>query len=394
MEIKNINGIFNTINNGIIILDENLNILFWNRWLELRTKINSEDILGDNICKRFTNIKQSILIRKVKSSLTLNTPSFYSTTPHKYLIDISLNNITNKVYDSMQQSVTVVPYDLEKKQVCIYIYDNTPLCTTNYKLSRALDELEIYKNNLEQRVGHEVKLNQEKDTLLSEQSKLALMGEMIGAIAHQWRQPLNAISGNIQFLEDDFEDELIDEEYVEKFISKNMELISFMSNTIDDFRNFFRVNKEESIFSVRQKIIETLNILKSSIDSNKIDLVLNTQDFNVKGMPTEFQQVILNIVNNAKDALVAKNISDKKIIIDISSSGTITVNDNANGVPKNILNRIFEPYYTTKEEGKGTGIGLYMSKAIIEEHMNGKLSVSNNSLGALFEIKLQVNDGV
>lgn len=393
MEITNINGIFNTINNGVIILDEDLNILFWNRWLELRTKIDSDDIIGDSICERFSNIKESILRRKVKSSLTLNTPSFYSAHPHKYLIDIKLNNITDKVFESMQQSVTVIPYDVEKKQVCIYIYDNTPLCTTNYKLTRALDELEIYKNNLEQRVGYEVKLNQEKDTLLSEQSKLALMGEMIGAIAHQWRQPLNALSGNIQFLEDDFEDNLVDENYVEEHIDKNMKLINFMSNTIDDFRNFFRVDKEESLFSVKQKIEETVNILKSSIHSNKIDVSIAKEDFIVKGMPTEFQQVILNIVNNAKDALVSKDINSRKIIIDIKSSGTITINDNANGVPKNILNRIFEPYYTTKEEGKGTGIGLYMSKTIIEEHMNGKLSVTNNHLGALFEIKLRVVNG-
>jgi len=137
-----------------------------------------------------------------------------------------------------------------------------------------------------------------------------------------------------------------------------------------------------------------VNILKSSIQLHQIELTISDKDFEIKGMPTEFQQVILNIVNNAIDALVSKKIHNKKIIIYINTSGTITINDNANGVPNNILNRIFEPYYTTKEEGKGTGIGLYMSKTIIEDHMSGSLNVTNNNLGALFTVKLSVYNGL
>ncbi len=390
MHLNNPNIIFDTIDNGIIILDENINIIYWNKWLERRTNVKKDNILNTNLCEKFSNIKEKTLKRKIKTTLALNSASYYSVDPHKYLINIPLHNITGKIYKSMQQTVTIVPYNLEKKQVCLYIYDQTAQSETNYKLNNTLEELEEYKNNLEVKVEEEVLKSKEKDTLLSEQSKLAAMGEMIGAIAHQWRQPLNALSGNIQFLDDDFEDEMIDEEYIEKFIGKNMELIKFMSTTIDDFRNFFRIDKEKTTFNIRQKVIETINILKSSLNENNIEITINSEDFKVTAMPSEFQQAVLNIINNAKDALAELEVQNKQIIINIQSSGMLTINDNAGGIPEDIISRIFEPYFTTKEEGKGTGIGLYMSKTIIEEHMCGSLNVSNNNNGALFKINLEV----
>ena len=383
------NIILDTIDNGIIVLDENLNILFWNRWLELRTKIKFKDIKNKNLCEQFTNIQQSTLKRKIKSTLILNSPSFYSVNPHNYLIDIKNNSITNKVYDSMQQSVTVVPYDLEKKIVCLYIYDNTALSTTNYRLSMALQELESYKNDLENKVELEVKLNKEKDKLLSEQSKLATMGEMIGAIAHQWRQPLNALAGYIQFIEDDYNDNLVDKKYIKEFVSKNMGFINFMSNTIDDFRNFFKIDKERTNFSVRQKILTTSKITNLGLKNNNIKLLIENEDFIAYGFPNEFQQVILNIINNAKDHIVQSKIQNGKIKIVIDKKGTIEIIDNAGGIPTDIIHRIFEPYFTTKEQGSGTGIGLYMSKKIIEDNMKGELSVCNTTDGANFKITLR-----
>ncbi len=389
MHLKNSDIIFDTIDNGIMILDENYNIIYWNNWLEFKTKITKNDILNKNLFDNFPNIKEKNLKRKIKTTLVLNSSSYYSVEPHKFLIDIKLHNITSKIYKSMQQRVTIVPYNIEKKQVCLYIYDQTVQSEINYKLNEALKELENYKNQLEARVEKEVLKSKEKDTMLSEQSKLASMGEMIGAIAHQWRQPLNTLSGNIQFLDDDFDDNMIDEKYIEQFINKNMELIKFMSNTIDDFRNFFRVDKEKNVFSIKDKVLKTLNILKSSLKINNITISINSEDdFQFYGMPTEFQQVILNIIHNAKDALVESNVQNKQIIIDIKSTGIITISDNANGIPKDIQHRVFEPYFTTKEEGKGTGIGLYMSKTIVEEHMYGTLSVASDEKGASFKILL------
>lgn len=139
--MKKNDTIFNTIDNGIIILDENLNILDWNYWLEIRTDIKSENIIGKNICDEFSYINGKKLKRKVKSVLVTNNPSYYSVNPHKYLIDIKINSIMNITYKSMQQDITIVPYSKEEKKVCLYIYDKTSLCDINFKLERLNKEL-------------------------------------------------------------------------------------------------------------------------------------------------------------------------------------------------------------------------------------------------------------
>ena len=222
---------------------------------------------------------------------------------------------------------------------------------------------------------------------LQQQSKLASMGEMIGAIAHQWRQPLNAISMSIQNLDDDYEDGLIDEKFLDEFISKNNDIVKFMSRTIDDFRNFFRVDKSKEDFSVMKAIEDTLSIQEALLKNSYIEAKLSGNDFEIHGYKSEFQQVMLNLINNAKDEIIEKNIKEGEINITLNGK-TITIEDNAGGVPSEIINRIFEPYFTTKEQGKGTGIGLYMSKMIIENNLGGKIKVLNNKRGAIFVIEL------
>ena len=138
--------IFNTIDNGILILDENLNIIEWNYWLEIRTDIKKNHILNKNICKEFSYINAKKLKRKVKSVLITNNPSYYNVDPHQYLIQIKLNEIIEKVYEYMQQDITIVPYDIEKKQVCLYIYDKTSLCKTNFELGKLNTQLQDLSN--------------------------------------------------------------------------------------------------------------------------------------------------------------------------------------------------------------------------------------------------------
>jgi diguanylate cyclase (GGDEF)-like protein len=140
MQINN-NIIFNTVNNGIIILDEELNVLAWNKWLEIFTKIKEKDILNKNLCKYFPYINEKKLKRKAKTVLVTNNPSFLSLNTNRYLINIPVSNVTNTVFESMQQDITILPYDLEKKYICIYIYDNTLMCEINQKLERANEEL-------------------------------------------------------------------------------------------------------------------------------------------------------------------------------------------------------------------------------------------------------------
>ena len=236
----------------------------------------------------------------------------------------------------------------------------------------------IYKNDLEGKIEQAILENTKKDKMLQQQSKLASMGEMLGNIAHQWRQPLNALNINIQNLDDDFDEGLIDEKFIEKFIDKNREIIEFMSHTIDDFKNFFRIDKKKTIFSAKNAVQKVLSIQSATLKGNNITVKLRGKDFSINGYESEFKQVILNITNNAKDALLDKRNENRKIEITLKSD-TITIKDNANGIPQNIINKIFEPYFTTKHQSQGTGLGLYMTNRIITQSMQGSIKVENTS---------------
>ena len=260
----------------------------------------------------------------------------------------------------------------------------------------AKKEVENFNDTLSMKIEKGILENQKKDQLLLQQSKLAAMGEMIGAIAHQWRQPLNSLAIKLQFIEDDFEDGMVDATYLNNYAKESMKLVNFMSKTIDDFKNFSNIDKTKTSFDVKTKIDETINILYAQLEKHGIKLIVSTNTFNIFGHFSEFQQVILNIVNNAKDALVEKDIKNKEIHIEIDSDekdGFIKISDNAGGIDDTVISRIFEPYFTTKEQGEGTGLGLYMSKMIIEDNMAGTLDVSNIKDGVVFNIKFGVDNG-
>ena len=202
--------------------------------------------------------------------------------------------------------------------------------------------------------------------------------------------PLNALAINIQLLEDLYEDGVLDDKTLKDLIQKNMETIQFMSNTIDDFRNFFRKDKEKVEFDIKEVIEKTIELQKAQLSNHNIKVITNLESVKFKGYKNEFMQVILNLVSNAKDAIVDKN---KEGVIKISSKKeqdkiVIEIEDNGGGIPEEIINRIFEPYFTTKEEGKGTGMGLYMVKEIINR-MDGEISVINTKEGAKFIIILK-----
>ncbi len=253
------------------------------------------------------------------------------------------------------------------------------------KVQDRTKELKELNENLESLVKEKTDENIKQLQTLQQQSKMASMGEMIGAIAHQWRQPLNELSIGIQNLKYDYEDGLIDEIFLNQFIQKNKDVIRFMSTTIDDFRNFYRLDKEKEFFDVKEAIKATISMQLAQLESHKIDVSIEGEGFEVDGFKNEFQQVILNLINNAKDALLEQKIENAKISI-VLRDNSISIRDNAGGIPKDILERIFEPYFTTKEQGKGTGMGLYMSKMIIEENMEATLSVNNTKDGAEFRM--------
>lgn len=246
----------------------------------------------------------------------------------------------------------------------------------NNKTNELLKETNDYKENLERKVKQEINLRREQEKALIQQSKLASMGEMIGAIAHQWRQPLNELSIRIQKIKYIYAREGIDEEYITDFVEKNRKTIEFMSNTIDDFRNFFRIDKEKKDFDVKQALNEVLNIQNAQLKDHHIELEFIGESFVCKGFKSEFQQVIINLISNAKDAFISNKVKEPKILI-LLSDNKLIIQDNAGGIDNDIIDRIFEPYFTTKEQGKGTGMGLYMSKMIIEDNMEAKLNIKN-----------------
>jgi signal transduction histidine kinase len=253
------------------------------------------------------------------------------------------------------------------------------------KLQILNNELEIINKDLESRVKKEVEKNREKDLQLFEQTKKASMGEMVGAIAHQWRQPLNELSIRVQKIKRDYEKGLIDENYLFKFVEKNKKTINFMSKTIDDFRNFFRIDKVKREFDVLKSIEEVLDLQATQLQHYNITLEINGKSFLLNGFKNEFQQVIMNIINNSKDAILENSISSPKILINIFDN-KILIKDNGGGIKKDILGRIFDPYFTTKDEGKGTGMGLYVSKMIIEDNMGGKIYSEDTEDGTIFII--------
>ena len=217
---------------------------------------------------------------------------------------------------------------------------------------------------------------------------------MINNIAHQWRQPLNNLSLTIQNIGFKYENDVLTKEELNETIDKSKMIINSMSNTIDTFRNFFEPTKNKNLFKVEHSIENTLEILSSTLRFYNIEVVKEIiDDVEIYDYESESSQVLLNIITNARDALVSNKIEKPIIKVNVSkieNNVIVKIKDNANGINEEIIDRIFEPYFTTKGKGNGTGIGLYMSKLIIEKNMNGKLTVKNDNDGAVFIITLNI----
>jgi len=228
------------------------------------------------------------------------------------------------------------------------------------------------------------------DQMLLLQSRQAAMGEMIGNIAHQWRQPLNTLGLTIQALPIMNKMNACSQEYLDEMAAKAMQIIAHMSQTIDDFRNYFRPDKAMIPFNVKEAVTKAISFIEASFKELHIAIeVISTDNPVINGFPNEYSQVLLNILINARDALADGKIPAPKVVIRIGSESgksVVTISDNAGGIPETFIGKIFEPYFTTKGSEKGTGIGLFMSKSIIEKNLNGSLSAQNIDHGAEFRI--------
>jgi signal transduction histidine kinase len=254
---------------------------------------------------------------------------------------------------------------------------------------------------LEQKIKEEVSLREQERQLLLQQTKLAAMGEMIGAIAHQWKQPLNVISLTAQGMEDAYEHDEMTKEYIKSTVSTILNQIDFMSKTINDFRNFLKPSKVSTDFNVKEVIEDVLFMFAEMLSKSDIIVTLendnNSDKFIATGQPNEFKHVVLNLINNSSDAI--RSLWEKKILsrdvqgkININLSNDdgkvlVTISDNGGGIAEEIIDKIFDPYFTSKSDDKGTGVGLYISKTIVES-MGGSILCKNTDDGAEFRIKV------
>ncbi|MGB7403668.1 MAG: PAS domain-containing sensor histidine kinase [Arcobacter sp.] len=259
-----------------------------------------------------------------------------------------------------------------------------------------ITKIKLSEEELKLKVEDELAKNREKDRILIQQNKLAAMGEMLGNIAHQWRQPLNNVSLILQFLRDNYKNKDVSDEKLDKFMNKANQHIEYMSETIDDFRNFYKPSKSKNEFYVNECINTLLYMVKNQYEIQNIKINFEYEEVKITNYENELKQALLNILNNAKDALLMKkekenfeahiNISLKKD----NEKMNLEITNNGGNIDEDILYKIFEPYFTTKFEMQGTGIGLYMTKSIIETNMKGKIEVENTSDGVKFIITLNI----
>ncbi|MBI3873632.1 MAG: HAMP domain-containing histidine kinase, partial [Arcobacter sp.] len=264
------------------------------------------------------------------------------------------------------------------------------------ELEEKSEKIAEFNEMLTKRISEEVEKNQIQNQQLIQHSRLAQMGEMISMIAHQWRQPLNAISittSNLQF-------KLMMDDVDNEFFTKEIQLIDdysqHLSKTIDDFRDFLKEQKDKETTTLEQIVDATLNIARISAENKNIKISTNFNCYlEFETYPNELKQVVLNIIKNAEDILLEKNIEHPEIVLETlcledKTKQQLIIKDNGGGIPNEIIDKIFDPYFSTKLEKDGTGLGLYMSKTIIENHCGGKLTVSNNEYGAVFTIEFEV----
>ncbi len=263
-----------------------------------------------------------------------------------------------------------------------------------------ITKIKVSQEELKLQVKEEVDKNRQKDRILIQQSKLAAMGEMLGSIAHQWRQPLNNVSLIIQFLRDNYRNEDVSTSKLEKFMNKANYHIEYMSDTIDDFRNFYKPSKTQNEFSLKLCVDSLLYMVKTQFENENIKIDFEFEDVLIINYENELKQSILNILNNAKDALLLKkkntkfdaliSIKIKKDIFKEEKTVKLIISNNGGNIKEDIIDKIFEPYFTTKFESQGTGIGLYMTKSIIETNMKGKIEVQNINASVEFILTFNI----
>lgn len=262
------------------------------------------------------------------------------------------------------------------------------------ELKKKKEELEEINKQLQERIKKEVEISREKDYLIEKQARFMLISDILSRIAHQWRQPLNVIALILQEIEYLLPADSDIKKTILNRIELGMERVNYLSGIIDKFYNFFLPDTQKIRFNVIDAINNAITLIENSLSDAGITLILNLKDKDlyVYGFYKEYSHTVLNILTNSYEAIIKRNVSMPFIsittLLEDDSVKTI-IRDNAGGIENEIIDRIFEPYYTTKFEGEGVGLGLYISKIMIEKNMNGKITLSNTSEGVQCEIVLK-----
>jgi|GEM_PF-1082598 len=321
------------------------------------------------------------------------------------VLSLEVNRMLDKIEDD-EYKLGIAKEKLEDDIQEFERMDNE-LTTLNKNLENKVlektEELVHFNLTLKDKIKEEVVKNRLKDNILYQQSKMASMGEMIGNIAHQWRQPISIIAMWANNIIADIDMDEIDQRDLRIYANNITSQTKLLSQTIEDFRNFFIPNKDKTTFTMKSSIDKTMSLLVASFKTHNIEVIKDIEDIEVTLLENELTQAILNIVKNSKDIIVTLPQDVKRLIfIDIyrdSDNLIIEIKDNGGGVPKEIQEKIFEPYFTTKHKSQGTGIGLYMTNTIITKHLGGKLILENEKfeykgesyIGAMFKLILPLN---
>jgi len=379
-----------TMNEGLLYVDKNYKIIYANSKIYefFPTKLSIErQNLKDLFNEEIHTIIQNHSFSKFDKSYEINFEKY------------------GKEFNFLLSPKTILDDDREFKGIILVLTD----ISEQKLLERDLID---FNRNLTDKVEDEIKRRQRQEKLLLEQSKMGQIGQIMSSIAHHWRQPLNVISLAIQSIDFKFAlNDRVDRDDIEELLTATIPNIEFMSNTIDNFRNLFKPSVEKMDFDLTTCLIESLSLILARVEENKIDFKFefygkffdikkeNIEIFDkvlINGYPNELKHVILNLVNNSIDSIVKKEpeIDFKaqilvKFFIE-NSVATIEIIDNGVGIKDDIFDKIFDPYFTTKFESRGIGIGLFMSKMIIEKNMDGSISADKLEDGALFRISLNL----
>ncbi|MEA3227927.1 MAG: HAMP domain-containing sensor histidine kinase [Campylobacterota bacterium] len=480
-------NLLSNLDNGIIILDEDLIIYHYNHWLEIHTSLKEKDLIDKKISSIFPNINSKTLLRKIKTALRMGTPTFYTANTSKYLIPIKINQLNVSSFKHMRQDVTIIPFDKEQRLVALIIIDQTNMTNTNIllelnikKVKELNSELIKERETIDQKVllikfdnehhitnvsqayinliqcsekesfsgdffeyhklyideelkksillhmkekkvlhfenrilshgGEELilsytlvpeynsyaqhigfilfmqnvtstkKVIEQQEKLLST-SRSAAMGEMISMIAHQWRQPLAVINTIVTTLKIKREFNTLEDNDLDDSFLKIEKTVTYLSETINDFRDYFKPNKQIQNISLSDIMQKSTLFLMQEIKLLSINYSESIEkDITIKTYKNELVQCIINILKNSIDAFRNSEIKERSITVDVKVETTLvslSFKDNAGGIESDIIQKVFDPYFSTKSKN-GTGLGLYMTKTIIEEHLNGKITLTSS----------------